>query len=115
VLIGLATGLPVLLYVLWLDTIGSRTQPFRWWMTSETWVLWLAALGIYLAAFLCGLRKARWHVSRLWALVPAVGLPVFLLPLSQFLGLGWCLVVVVLLNAVLLGAISHAARDRDYA
>jgi hypothetical protein len=114
-LICVATGLPVLLYALWLATIGARAQPFRWWMTTETWVLWFAAFGIYLAAFLCGLRDARWHVSRLWPLVPAVLLPVCLGELARLSGLGLWFAAAVLLDVALLGAIAHAARDRDFA
>jgi hypothetical protein len=115
VLLAAATGLPVLLYALWVATIGSRTVPFRWWMTAETWVLWFTSFGVYLAAFLVGIREARWYVSRLWPLVPAVGLALILPELTRFAGLTTWLAVSVLLDVGLLGAIAHAARDRDWA
>ena len=114
-LLAFATGLPVLLYALWLGTIGSRIVPFRWWMTTETWAVWFTTFGVYLAAFLVGLREARWHVSRLWPLVPAIGLPLALLDLTRFTGLTTWLVVSALLDVLLLGAIAHAARERDWA
>ncbi len=106
-----ATGLPVLVLAFHLS-IGLTVRPFRWWMTTDTWVLWSMGITAYLAVFLCGLRDARWYVSRFWPAVAVVFLPLFPVVLR---GGWWWLLGGLLVDAILLAAIFVSARTRDFA
>jgi hypothetical protein len=109
--IVLATGLPVLLLAFHL-AFGLTVRPFRWWMTTDVWVMWSLGITAYLAVFLCGLRDARWYVSRFWPAVAVVFLPLFPIVLR---GGWWWIVAGLLVDLILLAAIFVAARERDYA
>jgi hypothetical protein len=74
-LLLLSTGIPLLFFAFWAATPGTHAKPFEWWMMSSTWRLWFSATAFYLAAFLCGIRAARWWFSRLWPAVPVLFLP----------------------------------------
>jgi hypothetical protein len=109
----LATAaLPVLLLAWWAATPGNHASPFEWSMTYPTWKTWLSVTALYFAAFLCGVRPARWLWSRLWPLVGVGYLVVLiqLLPAWPLLGLG----AVLLIDAALLAAILFVIRNRDY-
>jgi hypothetical protein len=115
--IGLAVylfsaAIPIVLYGLWAATRGTHASPFYWSMTIPTWVDCLGMTVLYLAAFLSGLRPARWFGSRLAPLVAGV-LPV-LLTLSDPLSIWGQVMLVLLSDAVLVLCILQVARDRDY-
>ena len=76
------SAVPILVYAWWAATPGTHAGPFEWSMTLPAWQLWLSITAIYLAAFLVGMRPARWIGSRLLPLV-AVGLFVLLLQISH--------------------------------
>lgn len=112
-LLLLSTGIPLLTYLVWAMLPGTHAQPFELWMTTETFRMWLGGTLVYLAAFLVGIRAARFYVSRLWPLVLAV-LIVFAVSEQGILpGLNSWLIVVS--DVVLIAAIWFAAEDRDYA
>jgi ABC-type transport system involved in multi-copper enzyme maturation permease subunit len=73
------TSLPLLVYALWAATPGTHPSPFFWSMTGLAWPVCLTIVLLYLAAFLSGLRPARWYGSRFW--------PV---PLSLFAAVLFC-------------------------
>jgi hypothetical protein len=68
------TGLLILLYALWAAAPGHHASPFFWSMTGGAWQQWLAALLIYLGAFLSGIRPGRWYGSRLLPLASGIAL-----------------------------------------
>jgi len=122
-LIGLklATGLalclicavvPVLWYARWAATPGTHASPFEWSMTLRAWQAWLTMPGVYLAAFLTGLRPGRWIGSRLTPLAGAGLLLILLQALPWWWLLG--LTAVVLLDAWLIWDILYVAQTRDY-
>ena len=109
-LLLVSTGVPIVFYAMWAATPGTHASPFEWWMTVETWRGWFLSTAVYLAAFLCGIREARWYGSRLWPLVPVLLLA---LAVTEFgtLPLG---TMTVVLDAALLGAVlgsSHGAAS----
>jgi len=63
--------LPIIGYGIWAAMPGTHASPFYWSMTGWAWNLSLLWPLIYLAAFLCGLRSARWYATRYWPLVAA--------------------------------------------
>ena len=72
VVLSLASGaLPVLLYGWWAAIPGTHASPFEWSMTVDCWQAVATFPGVYLAAFLAGLRPARWFGTRLAPLVAA--------------------------------------------
>ncbi len=111
---AVATAIPLLIYLIWAMTPGTHANPFELWMTSEAIVACLVGLTCYLAAFLCGMRDARWYVSRLVPLVPVLffgfiffnGVPGLITPLG---------IATLPVDAILIAAILFAARNRDYA
>lgn len=107
-----ATGLPLLAYALWAASPGTYAGPFYWSWTNRCWMIWFEMTIVYLAAFLSGIRPARWFGSRL---LPLLGILVPVLaawPISPHYGLR-CLLVVIA-DAVLLSAIFHVVDTRDY-
>jgi hypothetical protein len=109
----LCMGAPVFVYALWAATPGTHANPFEWWMTGPTVQAWGYLSVTYLAAFLCGLRPARWWVSRLFPAVFAVflWLPIMALPWRS--GPLWLAIAV--LDALLVAGILFVSRERDYA
>ena len=93
---------------------GTHASPFFWWMTANAWV----ALGfiaiVYPAAFLTGLRPARWFGTRLLPLAAAGPLAVapalFSLVHLELLGIPAYLLVA----ACLVALIYCVARTRDF-
>jgi hypothetical protein len=115
-LVGLVTylfcaALPIAIFAAWAATPGTHASPFYWSMTLPAWASWFSMTALYLAAFLSGLRSARWIGSRLLPLA-AVGLPVFVLHAAAV----WWLTVpiVIVLDVLFLVCIQQAARVRDY-
>jgi ABC-type transport system involved in multi-copper enzyme maturation permease subunit len=104
-------AVPILVYSLWAATPGTHASPFYWSMTAPVWMAWLAMSCLYLAAFLSGLRPARWYGSRLAPL--AAGLPALFVTFGT--GLSWWSVLFVTLTIVLLVAsIRLVAQERDF-
>lgn len=108
-----ALGLPLVLYAIWAAVPGTHASPFEWWMTGPTAQAWGFAGVAYLAAFLSGLRPARWWVSRFFPLVFALFLWVPIVTVPWLVWPGWVMILVA--DAVLLAAIVHAGNDRDFA
>jgi hypothetical protein len=106
-----STGVPFALYVMWAASEGWHASPFEWEMAAPTFFGWAGSAAVYLAAFLIGIREARWYGSRLW---PAAPVGVLYLFFGQFgtssYPVGSVTLVVVV---VLLGAILYAASERD--
>lgn len=107
-----AGAIPVLVYALWAATPGTSASPFFWSMTLDVWRAILSIFPLYLAAFLSGLRPARWFGSRL---LPLAGVG-FLLAILQAVPWWWALglTLTVLIAAWTLFNILHAVRARDY-
>jgi hypothetical protein len=106
----LATGLPLLAYALWAAWPGTHASPFYWSMTADCWLYWLAMTAVYAAAFLTGLRQARWFGSRLFPLV-SVTLPLVVISdTSWFAGL----MIAVCVDALLVCSILWVGVDREY-
>jgi len=108
-----ATGLPILIYAGWAATPGTHASPFEWWMTSQTWLLWAACMPLYLSAFLCGLREARWYGSRFFPVVPFLFLAIAPFELSWWPSAIWGLIIAS--DLLLFGALLFAAREREFA
>lgn len=100
-------AMPILLYAGWAATPGTHASPFEWSMTLGAWQIWLAITGFYLAAFLVGIRPARWIGSRLLPLV-GVGVLVVILAVNRWL------IGIFILDACLVSAIFFVACSRDY-
>jgi hypothetical protein len=104
--------LPTLIYACWAATPGKHASPFFWSMTLSSWQTCFSLLAVYLAAFLSGLRPARWFGSRLFPLA-GTGLIFFVrMGLSPWWFLQAGLMAALL--AVLLASIFHVVRTRDY-
>jgi ABC-type transport system involved in multi-copper enzyme maturation permease subunit len=106
------TVLPVVVYALWAATPGTHPSPFEWWMTASAWPLCLDVLLVYLAAFLCGLRPARWYGSRFLPGVFAGILVMILLILP--LGAVWSTIILLAACAGYALVILQVAQSRDY-
>ena len=106
-----ATGVPLLVYALWAATPGTHASPFYWSMTGSSWIGWLAMVSVYLAAFLCGIRNARWFGSRLF---PLIGIAVPVIAAMEIPVLIGSLATIVVTDAVLLAAIFRVAETREY-
>lgn len=103
---------PILLFAWWAATPGTHASPFEWSMTVTSWQAWAACTAVYFAAFLAGIRPARWWGSRLFPLL-AAGLLVVLTqvpPLWEWARPS----AVLLLDAWLIACILDVARTRDY-
>lgn len=108
----LACGaVPILVYAWWAATPGTHASPFLWSMTADAWASWFSLLTMYLAAFLSGLRPARWVGSRLFPLA-AAGLFLFCQKIPQPRPLE--LALAVALVVALLACVFHVARGRDF-
>lgn len=108
-----AGAIPVLIYAVWANTPGRHASPFFWSMTLDVWQAMFSIFPVYLAAFLCGLRPARWFGSRLLPLVGAGSLLFFGFHVVR----GWPLLglpAVALIAVWLLLLTFGVVRTRDY-
>jgi hypothetical protein len=105
-----ATGLPLVVYALWAARPGTHASPFYWSMTATCWLYWLAMTAVYAAAFLTGLREARWIGSRLFPLV-SVALPLVIISETSWM-IG--LLIAVCVDLLLVWAILWVGIDREY-
>lgn len=114
-----AMALPILIYAWWAATPGTHASPFEWSMTRSSWQAWFSITPGYLAAFLVGMRPARWFGSRLLPLVGA-GLLAFLIAQWAFVNSPapwwWILGVlaILLFDAWLVASIFYVSRTRNY-
>jgi ABC-type transport system involved in multi-copper enzyme maturation permease subunit len=121
ILLLASTGLPLLVYAIWAAIPGTHANPFAWWMTLLMLRVWFATTLIYLGVFLCGIREARWYVSRFWPVVPMGVILLFRYVSVSSLGQAHWVVLVVsdglVIGSVLmlLAAIPYAAKNRDFA
>jgi ABC-type branched-subunit amino acid transport system ATPase component len=108
----LTSAVPVLVYGWWAATPGTHASPFEWSMTLWFWQGLISVTGVYLAAFLSGIRPARWFGTRL---APLVGAGLILVGI-QFLPNWWVfgLGAILLVDARLVGTILSVVRTRDY-
>ena len=106
------TGLAILAFALWAAVPGTHASPFYWSMTSWEWMVWLSMSVLYFAAFLSGIRDARWYGTRLFPLLAAV--PVVMV--VDALPVYWVyrVALVVATNVLYVAAIFHVVRNRDY-
>jgi hypothetical protein len=105
-------ALPILALAWWAATPGTHASPFDWSMTEAAWRWWLAMATIYLAAFLSGLRPARWFGTRLLPVLAAASL-IVLVDAARLPGLLYG-AALVLFDAVLVVEILFVAQTRDY-
>ncbi len=102
----------ILSYAAWAATPGKHPSPFFWWMTADAWEAWALIAIFYLAAFLAGIRPARWFGTRLLPLV-AGGVLAALLIFPMF----WPLLgiaVFILIAIWLVSLIYVTAQTRDF-
>jgi len=102
----------ILSYAAWAAMPGRHASPFFWWMTVDSWKAWGLITIIYLAAFLAGIRPARWFGTRLLPLA-AGGVLTALLIFPMF----WPLLGILaffLVAACLVDLIQFTARTRDF-
>lgn len=116
--IGLAvflvcTSVPILLYAFWAAIPGTHPSPFEWSMTEQTWQACVVVPLLYLGAFLCGLRPARWFGTRLLPLAPFC-LPVILLTVQASWPWPLVLPALAVVYAALVSNICHVASTRDF-
>jgi hypothetical protein len=107
------TLVPILIYAAWAATPGTHPGPFEWSMTLPAFEVWLLLPIIYLAAFACGIRPARWFGSRLFPLLAVVLLGSLLTALAHWWWLA-ALPLLVLTAALFVSDILWAAEIRDY-
>jgi ABC-type transport system involved in multi-copper enzyme maturation permease subunit len=106
------TALPLLACALWAATPGTHPSPFFWSLTGRAWPACLAIVLLYLAAFLSGLRPARWYASRFWP----VPLALFVVVPLTTMPTNWVFKVVplVVIGLAYAWAILHVACARDF-
>ncbi len=112
-LLLLVSALPILALATWAATPGTHPSPFEWSMTEAVWRIWIVMPIAYLAAFLCGIRRARWFGTRLLPL-PAVVAPMMLACLFPY-WLPVCLLTLVLTLAVLVASSLWVSTTQDFA
>jgi hypothetical protein len=103
----------VLSFAAWAAIPGHHASPFRWWMTADAWNALIIITIVYLAAFLSGLRPARWFGTRLLPL--AAGGPLAMLLVPALLFSMWLGIAVFMLEAACLASlIAFTAQTRDF-
>jgi magnesium-transporting ATPase (P-type) len=107
----ICAAIPILIYGWRVAAPGSFPGPFEWSMTADSWAQGASLIGVYLAAFLSGIRPGRWLGTRLLPLAGTVILVFSIHFLTQW-PLFWGALAV--LGAVLVVLILFVARTRDY-
>lgn len=111
---------PLIAYFIWLRQPGVLLGPFDWSFVIPTGEIWIWSPVMFLAAFLAGLRDARWWWSRCWPIASVVGACFFVwfLPIAQgetydvplfVIGGVWCLFVFSLASSIL-----SVAQEQDF-
>jgi hypothetical protein len=107
-----ATAIPVLILAIWAAVPGTHAGPFDWRMTNAPLRICGGATGVYLAAFLSGLREARWYATRLFPLALAALAMFWIYAIVWWPLTGWFVALVV--DAVYMAAILYTTRVREY-
>lgn len=110
---AVCTVLPVLVYAVWAATPGTHASPFAWSMTWPMWQKLFTVTMLYLGAFLCGLRPARWFGSRLLPLV-VVGMPTMVLVNAPIPWWWLPVLITAVVDVIFLVCIQHVVRVRDF-
>lgn len=97
----LATGIPLLVAVLWASKPGHIAAPFDWRMSLPGVADILTGIVFYLGAMLTGLRQARWYASRALGIVAAVGCAFLVVQCAEFVR---ALIFIAGFVVILLGA-----------
>jgi hypothetical protein len=101
----------ILIYSIWAATPGKSGAPFAWSMTIAAWQSLLCLVLVYLSAFLCGIRPARWYGTRLAPAVAGITLAMFV----ENTLWSWLLPIgVVIIACIILSAIFYYVDQRDY-
>ena len=80
-------------------------------MTATCWLFWLAMTTVYAAAFLTGLREARWFGSRLFPLVSVAAAPLVVIADTPWTA---GLFVAITADLLLVCSILWVGVDREY-
>jgi hypothetical protein len=104
-------AIPILIFGWRVATPGTCPGPFEWSMTADAWAQGASLIGVYLGAFLTGIRPGRWVGTRLLPLAGSTILVFFIHALTQLV-LFWG--ALAALGAALVGLILFIARTRDY-
>ncbi|MAG92423.1 MAG: hypothetical protein CMJ48_01545 [Planctomycetaceae bacterium] len=123
------TAIPILGLACWAATPGAFAAPFEWSLTRTIWLVWLVMPILYLGAFLCGIRQARWWGTRLLPFVAAAGIAILptlayelrLDRLEQLTSATFVqtatnvlLGLVLLADALFVAAILHTSQTRNF-
>jgi len=111
--------LPILVYAWWAATPGTHASPFEWSMTEPFWRIPLVTTMVYLAAFLSGIRPARWIGTRLVPLAAvAFSAAIYGALTPFFMALPcwwiWWALVIVGLDALLVACVFFVVQTRDF-
>lgn len=106
------TVLPLVVLAIWAAMPQTHASPFDWRMTNVAFRICFGATAIYLAAFLTGLRDARWYGSRLFPLVFAALAMAWICIVIWWPVTGWLVAFVV--DAIYVAAILLTAQMREY-
>jgi ABC-2 family transporter protein len=102
-------SMPIIFCAIWTAIPGHYPAPFEWSMTYKAWWILLDIGLLYLAAFLSGIRPARWFGSRLLPLVVGIFL--------SFLAVGradYFLFIILISAIAFFWAIIYVANSRDF-
>jgi len=104
--------LPMLVYAWWASIPGNVPAPMLWENTAMYWKSCFGLSMVYLSSFLCGLRQARWHGSRLLPLIVAVA-AAFTLLSTEYLYTA-TLVLIIVIDCLFLAAIHYQLTHEDF-
>jgi len=107
----ISTGAPIAIYLWWAMSEDLHGSPFEWRMAAPTLSGWLVSSTVYLAAFLFGIRQARWFGSWLWPL--ALPLPLLFASAQFGARIPGVNYITLLCDFLLFGGILYAAGERD--
>lgn len=108
----LCLAVPLVIYAVWAAIPGTHASPFEWWMTGPVVRAWAFASVGHLAGFLCGLRPARWWVSRFFPAL-AVGLLWLTVVIEPWTAWpAWLAILVA--DGLLIASIIEVTRERDW-
>ena len=112
ILVWVVTGIPLLLYALWAVMPQSVPAPFLWQNTAIYFKCWLGISVMYFAGYLTGMRSGSWLGTRLFPLIPAALLSLFVMMTIHYYWLS--IMVIVLFNVICCLAIFRQIEMEDY-
>jgi hypothetical protein len=101
---------PIIFCAIWSAIPGHFPAPFEWSMTYKAWWILLDIGLLYLAAFLSGIRPARWFGSRLLPFV--AGLTLMIISMDYMAD--YFLLIVLISALAFFWAIIYVANSRDF-